>query len=247
MMNRYIMPLMAAFATGGLAGFLIAQKKLGEKYSLAVEERDELLAERYHIGQNADDRDPDNFDDAEIVAGKGYSTLTDPKLSGTKTAEINNLKHVYSLTRDEGYVEATDEDDEQPPAEDDAATGETEPYVITEERFAEEMLDHDKLSWTYYAGDDVLADENDEVIDEIEGTVGWGNLDMKYTTLAHPHQVFVRNERLGIDYEITITYESYKTVVMGFEASNVYGLSPREQQAERMKRRPRGEEAEDDE
>ena len=50
------------------------------------------------------------------------------------------------------------------------------PYVISPEEFGE-FDDYEELCWTYY-DDKHLADENDDLVDDIEGTVGYESLRM---------------------------------------------------------------------
>ena len=48
------------------------------------------------------------------------------------------------------------------------------PYVISPEEFGE-YEEYEKISLTYY-GDQVLADENDELVEDVEGAVGFESL-----------------------------------------------------------------------
>ncbi len=83
------------------------------------------------------------------------------------------------------------------------------PYIITEEEFSSEKLHYDKISAVYYA-DGTLVDEDEEMI-EINDTVGYDALD----ELVNNETVYVRNERLGIDYMVTQTNNSYADYILG--------------------------------
>jgi len=85
------------------------------------------------------------------------------------------------------------------------------PYVITEEEFSSEKLHYDKMSAVYYA-DGTLVNEDEEMI-EIGDTVGYEVLD----ELINNDTVYVRNEKLGIDYMITSTNNSYADYILGGE------------------------------
>ena len=72
------------------------------------------------------------------------------------------------------------------------------PYVIPPEEFGE-VEEYEQVSLTYYA-DGYLADEDDELIDDIEGIVGEDSL--THFGEYEDDSVFVRNDRLLCDYEI---------------------------------------------
>ena len=83
------------------------------------------------------------------------------------------------------------------------------PYVISPDEFGE-FYDYEKISLTYYA-DQVLADEDDELVEDIEETVGFESLNAfgEY----EDDSVFVRNDRLKCDYEILLDQRKYSDVI----------------------------------
>lgn len=190
-----------------------------------------------------DDDTEDVSDDARILYKAAIGTLGYDYSSDSKIDEINRGKRKYtnysSLVRD-------DIDDEEFVEEVNPVKDPDEPFVISEEEFSETSLNHEKVSITYYAGDDVLADEGDSIMEDIDKVVGYKNLDMKNTTVQQPHTIFVRNNALSIDYEISIDLGAYQQAVLGIPTkdNSDYGLSPREIQAKRMKAK---EEAKEDE
>lgn len=88
------------------------------------------------------------------------------------------------------------------------------PYEISDEQFAESMDCFDKISLFYYS-DDVLADESEEIVDDVERAVGikllmdWAGDPDKSETL------YVRNENMSIDYEIVRMEQAYSEMVCG--------------------------------
>lgn len=83
------------------------------------------------------------------------------------------------------------------------------PYVISPDEFGEEE-DYDRISFMYYA-DHILADDDDELVEDIAGTVG-------VESLTHFGEydddcVYVRNERLKVDYEILKSLKTYSEVL----------------------------------
>ena len=84
-----------------------------------------------------------------------------------------------------------------------------EPYVIPPEDFGE-FDDYEKISLIYWA-DQVLTDDNNEVVEDLEGSVGINSL----TTFGEyeDDSVFVRNSRLRCDYEILLDQRNFEDVI----------------------------------
>lgn len=83
------------------------------------------------------------------------------------------------------------------------------PYVISPDEFGE-FYDYEQITLTHYS-DGVLADENDEIVDDVDDTVG-----SDYADHFGEHEedsVHVRNDKRKCDYEILRDYRSYSDVV----------------------------------
>lgn len=87
------------------------------------------------------------------------------------------------------------------------------PYVITDEEFAEGHPGHESYSLTWYAGDNVLADDKDEPVDDVNGAVGRENL-LRFGHGSNDSRiVYVRNEKRRIDFEIAQHDGSFADVI----------------------------------
>ena len=73
------------------------------------------------------------------------------------------------------------------------------PYSISEAEFGDR--DYDEISLTYFE-DGVFADDYDEEIEDVEGMIGYGAADI-FENDDTITVIYVRNERLKCDYEIT--------------------------------------------
>lgn len=104
------------------------------------------------------------------------------------------------------YDPLTDEIEEVE-VEGNMTNDELKPYVISPDEFGE--TDYKIISLNYYA-DNVLTDEFDNIIDDVEGTVGEASLDTfgEY----EDDTVFVRNDSLEIDYEICADLRAYSEI-----------------------------------
>lgn len=83
----------------------------------------------------------------------------------------------------------------------------TKPYVISPDEFGEN--DYETHSFTYYA-DGVLTDDFDEVIEDIEHTVGTDSL-TRFGEFEDD-SVFVRDDEMKCDYEILLDERKYSEI-----------------------------------
>lgn len=92
------------------------------------------------------------------------------------------------------------------------------PYVVSIEEFMnQEAENYDQVTISYYAGDDVLANERDEMMDDPDGSVGLENLKKFGYGSSDPNSVYVRNDRLQLEFEVVRYEEKYSKVVMGLD------------------------------
>ena len=88
-------------------------------------------------------------------------------------------------------------------------TMEIKPYVISPEEFGE-FEDYERISLSYYA-DQILADEDDEKVEDVDNVVGLESL--THFGEFEDDSVFVRNDRLKCDYEILLDQRTYSDVM----------------------------------
>lgn len=121
-----------------------------------------------------------------------------------KEVDDMDFKKYASIIQKEGYTDYSKTVEEK--------KGEAfveKPYVISPEEFGE-FEEYEKISLTYYA-DEVLADENDEEVDDVEEIVGKESLN--HFGEYEDDSVFVRNDRLKCDYEILLDQRNHSNVV----------------------------------
>lgn len=83
------------------------------------------------------------------------------------------------------------------------------PYVISPDEFGE-YSDYSQISLTYYS-DNVLADENNERVEDVDRAVGIDFSD--HFGEYEDDSVFIRNERLKVDYEILLDQRKYSDIL----------------------------------
>lgn len=94
------------------------------------------------------------------------------------------------------------------------------PYLISIDDFdAGYSGRYDTVSMTYYAVDDVLADDEEEMVMDVEHFIGADALEHFGAEAAElsgdENTLYIRNEVLHCDYEVTRIYQSYHQVVLG--------------------------------
>lgn len=89
------------------------------------------------------------------------------------------------------------------------------PYVITQDEFTDSELGHQQETLTFYADDNVLADEQDMPIDDVPRVVGDEALASFGVGSGDSRVVYVRNERISMDYEIVLHDGNYGEIVHG--------------------------------
>lgn len=139
-------------------------------------------------------------------------TTPDDYATESEFGDPNEFIVIRDDESEESEEEPNDEPDDEPEVEvvePDNLTGAEEPYIITDDVFDEEDDLFDKLSYNWYADDKVLSDETNTPFmgkKNYEKIVGSEFLD--YISEETPI-VYVRNERLMTDYEISYKPQKY--------------------------------------
>lgn len=227
-------------ATGSVAGYLVASKRLEKKYA-EIAEQEIHEAKTYYRQQNK----AGEFSDPSVLAEK-YEDEDPSKMSAEDEELMNELKAALlevGYTSDDQAVPVTPEekldveisitknvfDSEEDPNEfvlddelDKKAKG--EPYILEEDEYLENDSGYSQTALTYYAGDDILADERDHVIDNVKRAIGEDNLRFGYGSRSDT-MVYIRNDKLNAEYEIALSTGKYSVEVAGFiEHSEKRGL-----------------------
>ena len=232
-MNKAYVALAAAFvggtALGAGTGYFVAAKRLRAMYEVILDEENEKMKEFYsRLHKTGDYADPVTAADVLVADAaealneyqNGRQNVEDEPLTiddveveaqdmitehGVESVEDVVKRNIWHDSSDEKMLEDRDT---------------SKPYVITEAEWAFNENDHDQINLTYFAGDQVLADDADGVIEHVDQIVGILNLDRFGVGTDDPNVLFVRNEKLGSDYEIARREDKYKTTVLGLDDDN---------------------------
>ena len=91
------------------------------------------------------------------------------------------------------------------------------PYVLSNVEYMTGEKAYNQATLTYFAGDNVLTDDKDEVIPNADETVGEDNLKKFGYRSKDPRVVYVRNDVLEMEYEILLSDGKYAVEVLGLD------------------------------
>ena len=260
-MNKSVIAIFAAFAAGAAVSYFVTRKLLEERYAQIAQEEIDSVKEIFGRTPVSDDMYDKKDQPLEVEEEKerpnplGVMTRSSLSLGAVKSEQAKQNYHligaqttgdkVESIYSEDGDDDENEEDEDYPKSEvydgqerDLTHIDRTQPYVISGEEYTDEFDHHDKISLYYYVLDDTLANEREEVMDDIDGTVGWD----VFKVLEMQNCAWVRNEPLGIDYEICAVRNSYAQAVHGIRQDE--NLSPRERYLRQQKRREKDEDDE---
>jgi hypothetical protein len=221
--------IILAFLVGAASGAFATYRFLDKKYEARADEEIESIREfaNKRIREiEARAQDEQNDEPATVVkrrtkADNNYThTYTDynsiyktkePLSSVAERLHHNEEPVEVQHPSDDGPVE---DDYEPKPVDGD---GNILPYTITSQAYSESVLNFDKLNLTYYDEDDTLADENEEIVTDVEGTIGFDSLSCFGENDDDKDTIYVRNERMGADFEVNQIHQSYSEVVLGIQ------------------------------
>lgn len=186
-----------AFTIGFCSGAYAMRYMLQKKYDRLVQEEIDSVKQAFSRNfTSAADNDSkvDTADASQIMPGKTAYPTADIRSECEK--EIKKEKYYpdeFSESHSEFLFDRVTTDSDRPP------------YVISPDQFGE-FADYETVSLWWYA-DHILADENYDIIEDVDNVVGEGSLTRfgEYDDDA----VHVRNERLKLDYEILLDPRTY--------------------------------------
>lgn len=227
--NRAWILMGVSFGVGGAIGtalgYHIAQRKLNEEYR-AIVDKEIIEAQKYYASMykreafsspNLVMKETDSEDsarhieeDSEIVEDIIEEEEYDKE---TRGLALNNHTMIEKPNPRRKYYSNNIKNMGDLPER-----NENEPYILTFEEFMDDGRDNRiQATLTYYEDDDILADDREAPVEDIENTVGPDALTHFGYGSNDPHIVYVRNERLDIDFEIIRNLGNYTEIVHGID------------------------------
>lgn len=107
------------------------------------------------------------------------------------------------------------------------------PYIVSLDEYMENTPRHEQDVLTYFEDDDVVVDNRDQPVDDVQATVGEENLTKFGYGSGNADVVFVRNERLKMDFEVSHSTGSYISEILGILEHSEDRGSPRKFRTDR--------------
>ena len=171
------------FAVGAAIGSAVTWKLVKTKYERIANEEIESVKEVFSR-RNKKEKEPEEIEHGTVA----HMLETKPDDVPKYEAMLEELK----------YNEKGENDMKN-----------ADPYVISPDEFAE-LDDYQTVSLNYYA-DGVVADDIDEVVENVGGLIGWDSLN--HFGEYEDYSVFVRNDALKTDFEILLDTRNYSDVI----------------------------------
>jgi hypothetical protein len=218
--------LVVGAAIGAGISFLWTRRKLETKYEKIAEEEIDAMREHFRSRLVAKEDKPDLEDLAGKAQELGYASPTGPKPSPEADPTALEPRPPVPLPprpKPNRIHQALEEAQNDQTVGDDGWNYDAEkaqrqhdtPYVIHFDERGE--ADFDQVTFTYYEGDDVVCDNDDQIVQPRDQIVGDQNLDKFGHGSGDPNVVYLRNDNLAVEIELTRDPGSYSEEVRGIK------------------------------
>lgn len=220
--------LVIGLGVGFSIGGLYISKRLRTEYERIAEEEIAQMREHFHAKVIALEEKP-ALDG--LVRDLGYVPVVgetqggdaapqpDPGAVNTRVETESETKNVFETEQpaEEDLGEGKEPNDGWDYQKEIAQRSSDRPYVIHEDEQHERG--YNEATFTYYEGDDVLADAADKILDNRDEIVG-DCIEKFGHGSSDPNVVYLRNEQLEVEIELCRSTGSYAEEVHGFKHSD---------------------------
>lgn len=186
-MNRELLINACVLIAGATIGSVATWRFLKTKYDQLNKEDLESMREYYEKKYNTQN---ESYNDEEV------------KEEDEKDPSDRSLEEIRGIVNDLGYKKDSDVENKNEEEEEDDMLGPE--YIAPEETWER---DYPTLSLTYFEGDGVLANDDGKIIDNVDELVGEDFA--SHFGEYEDDSVYVRNEKMKVQYEILRDYGSY--------------------------------------
>lgn len=175
------------FAVGAAAGSAVAWKIAKNKYAQIAQEEIDSVKEAFSIRR-----------------GNGDTEATDNIQVDDEHEKVGKVRSEYEKIVNENKYTTESEEEE---VKEDQEMDDDKPYVIAPEEYGD--CDYATVSLTIYA-DGIVTNEQDKIVDNVDELVG--NESLTHFGEYEDDSVYVRNDKLKIDFEILKDYRDYSEI-----------------------------------
>lgn len=183
------------FVAGAAVGSAVTWKLIKDKYAQLAQEEIDSVKEAFSNRKNDSNNDISKEPEVELKeeSHEEYDDLAQKynyaNIYKTPVEDKPEIKEVEEVKKSQVDVE--------------------KPYVISPDEFGE-CYGYEQISLSYHA-DGVLTDDNYELVEDVDDTVGLDSLN--HFGEYEDDSVFVRNDRLKCDYEILLDHRKYSDII----------------------------------
>lgn len=188
-MNKDLIVKGMIFAAGAAIGSVVAWKMVKTKYEQIAQEEIESVKEAF--GRKSDDTEEPSENEEENIVTAGPSVAE----------EIRGIVEKLGYTAESNEKEEPNEESKE---EEDEEDMDSKPYVISPDEFGD--CEYITVSLSYYL-DGIVTNEQGKIVANTDELIGEDFAD--HFGEYEDDSVFVRNDRLGMDFEILKDYRDY--------------------------------------
>lgn len=201
----------ASFAVGGAAAWFYQKRQYEDLIQNEIDQFKADYAARMKPLVEARANEEAKTISESIIAREAYSPPVVDTGDGVEVTAEDIKDAIESNVFNSDYPDIPEWDQE---AEEDSRRN-GKPFILSKHEYYEGVLGFTQMHLTFYEEDDVLADEEDQLVPDVEETVGQDNLQKFGYGSGDPRILYIRNETKQIDFEITRDKGSYASA-MGF-------------------------------
>lgn len=193
------------------------------------------LSNALETNGDSDEEEEFWYNSPEVVDEEDYIDAESERAYRRRVKELylDASQNTKDLIEEEYSYEETDEIITSTPYfnEDDVLVKETteglievsDPYIISEDEYIDPNIfsEFSRNTLIYYEDDDVLATDRDEVVHDVEEMIGPDALTNFGYMSGNNDVVFVRNIKLGSNFEIIRESGSYQELILGLSEEDV--------------------------
>lgn len=205
-------------AVGTLVGYFVTRNRLEKDYVESLEKEIQLtktFREKLDLDNTEAYTDEVEIavDEVEVDMDKLGDFLKNYQTAsiGSEEPTTRNIWVDHSADFDE-ESEETPEDADEEDAVSFVEAGiriEGQPYIISQAEYEQDYENYDKLALTFFEADDTLVDDHEVPVRDVDGTVGTSALTNFGLMSNSKSLVYVRNEELKADIEVSLDRRSY--------------------------------------
>lgn len=204
-MTNYILSFGAGLAVGIGGTYFYLKQKYEEKLSEQIQE----IRRHYQEKQEK----PKTIEEAGENLKKGMANFAN-RFEEAEERGKDRMAYESIAKRYQGSDEQrpVDPAEQESPTEDD---DEEEIFTVTEEEM-ETYDNFEDIGLTYYAEDDILCDDQEQVIEDPEAIIG-DALTKFGLKSGYPDTLYVINKRVRAIFEVLMVEGSYQEIVLGMK------------------------------